>query len=619
MLRNKKAQLTIIIIIAVVLALGIISYLFFTGKIGLPSSSGEFDSVFTYYQQCIEQQTKTALDISGSQGGHMNADFIPGSDYAPFSNQLNFVGIPIPYWYYISSNGVIKQNVPTKSQMEKEIADYVQNNLWKCNFDQFYAQGWDIQFGKPTLTVRINTNNVKVDAKSAITVSNSESSSSKNEYSLSVDSKFGSFYDTAKSIYDKELSESFLENYSVDILRTYAPVDGVELGCSPKVWKTNDVENKLKEALTANIAALKFEGDYYALKNKTDNYFVINQEVSDSINLIYSKDWPTKIEINGKGVNSQLLTAKPVGNEGGFGTFGFCYSPYHFVYDISYPVLIQVYSTNELFQFPVVVVVDKNMPRNAIPSYYQGEDTTEDIDLCEFNTQNVNVNLLDSKLNPITDKIQLSYQCFTQECPLGETTTGSFSGAAPACVNGYLIAKGDNYATKKQLFSSNEETNADMLIDRLYNVSINLEVSGHSSNGIALISFEGNNGATAFLPDNGKIKLSEGMYNVTVYVYENSSITLPSSTKTQCTQVPETGLSALFGATKEQCYEVTTPSTTIEFGLSAGGKATDQYILPEMLEDGQLLVQVNEFPKPTSLEQLQYNYEAFESAGVGIE
>jgi hypothetical protein len=334
---------------------------------------------------------------------------------------------------------------------------------------------------------------------------------------------------------------------------------------------------------------------------------------------MYSKDWPTKIEINGKGVNSQILTAEPVGNEGGFGTFGFCYSPYHFVYDISYPVLIQVYSNKELFQFPVIVVIDKNMPRNALPSYYQGEDITADIELCEFNTQDVNVNLIDSQLRPITDNIQINYQCFTQECPLGETTNGKFSGKAPACVNGYLIAKGDNYATKKQLFSSNEETNADLLLDRLYNISVNLEVGGHLSNEIALISFEGNNGATAFLPENKKIRLSEGMYNVTVYVYENSSITIPSSTKTQCTQVPETGLSALFGATKEQCYEVTTPATTIDYGLNAGGKATDQYILPEMLEDGQLLVRVNEFPRPTTLEQLQYNYEAFDSAGVGIE
>jgi len=60
------------------------------------------------------------------------------------------------------------------------------------------------------------------------------------------------------------------------------------------------------------------------------------------------------------------LIANPVGNQPGLGVLCFCYVPYHFVYNIGYPVLIQVYSGEEIFQFPVAVVVKGNKPREAL-------------------------------------------------------------------------------------------------------------------------------------------------------------------------------------------------------------------------------------------------------------
>jgi len=618
MLGNKRAQMTIIIIVAIVIALGVIAFVLFSGKISFKPGSGEFDNVFNYYSDCIEQQAKFALDLSGSRGGRIEVDYIPGSAYAPSSNQLDFLGTPVPYWYYVSANGLVKQNVPSKSQIEKELAAYITDNLWKCDFEGFYSEGITIKSGKPSVSVRVNAKNVKVDVKNQMSVSNGEVSSTKSDYSVSVDSMFGTFYNEAKLIYEKELDEAFLENYSVDFVRTYAPVDGVITGCAPKIWKVGEVEDKIKQALAANVAALKFRGDYYDLKSKTNNYFVINQQVDSNVNLMYSPQWPTKIEINGQGVNGELMIAKPVGNEGDFGTLGFCYAPYHFVYDVSYPVLIQLYNNNELFQFPVVVVVDKNMPRNSLLAQYQ-DDYGEDMKLCDYLTQDVTVNLLDNNLDSIKDEVDISYQCFNQACNLGKSNGGSFSGKAPACLNGYLIAETSNYAKKKILFSSSSESSADIILDRLYNVSIDLSVGGGSLKGMALVSFIGENGANAFLPTNGKVRLSEGLYNVTVYVYGNSTIRIPASTKTQCTQVSEGGLLGLFGSTKEECYDISIPETKIEAGLIGGGKAEDQYLLPEMLSDGVLKVSVNEFPKPDSLEQLQYNYEIFNSMGVGLE
>ena len=70
---------------------------------------------------CLEEEALLGISVLGSQGGYIDIPaFEPGSQYAPFSNQLDFLGNPIPYWYYVSSNGVQKEQVPKKSDMEKQ-------------------------------------------------------------------------------------------------------------------------------------------------------------------------------------------------------------------------------------------------------------------------------------------------------------------------------------------------------------------------------------------------------------------------------------------------------------------------------------------------------------------
>src|SRR3989338_10555856 len=119
-------------------------------------------------------------------------------------------------------------------------------------------------------------------------------------------------------------------------------------------------------ALEANIPAIKIKGDYYKLNEKENKYFIqdIGENVDFNVNFMYSKHWPLKLEIWPS--EEGLLKAEPVGLQEGMGMLGFCYTPYHFVYDFAYPVLIQLYSGSEIFQFPVVVFIEKNQPRESL-------------------------------------------------------------------------------------------------------------------------------------------------------------------------------------------------------------------------------------------------------------
>jgi len=605
---NNQGQVSIYVIVALAIIAIIIGYFVYTNFISIDLGNGKFGEVYQYYDTCIQNNLKEAVDLAGTQGGRIYlSEFIPGSEYAPFSSQFNFMGFGVPYWYYIAGDGISKEQVPTKSQLEKEISKYLNEQLAKCDFSSFVEQGYNINLGEVSSSVSLGESEVKATVNSQLSVEKNNESAAVSSRSISLASNLGLLFDEALKIYSREKSDAFLENYSVDVLKLYAPVDGVLLQCAPQVWKTEDIKNELAQGLEANIAALKF-------KSKSGNYFDVGFDSKVNARAMYSSKWPQVLEIIGDGAGNGALVAKPEGNDAGLGVMGFCYVPYHFIYTLRFPVLIQLTAGDEVFQFPVVSVIDKNLPRQGVYSDLAGL-TDENFDFCQYKTQDVTVKTYDSSLSPIDAKVK--YSCFEQECDLGSSVNGVLETKAPACVNGLLIASKEGYDDSSIQFSSNDNELGELIMDRLYNISLVITSEGKVISGNALINFEGKRSASAFVPGNNEIQLSEGYYNVSVYVYGNSSITIPSSKSTQCVNVNSGGFLGLFGSTEEKCFDVELPETKIESALLGGGRS-DAYLLPVQLEKGSLTIEVGKLKTPASLEELQNTFSIFDNQKLEV-
>ncbi|MEK6855666.1 MAG: hypothetical protein AABX66_00750, partial [Nanoarchaeota archaeon] len=450
MRKNLRGQVSIYVIVAIAIVV-IIGIYFLVTKIISPGggTSGKFNEVYQYYDLCIERELKDAVDLAGTQGGRVyTPDFIPGSEYAPFSSQYNFMGFGVPYWMWIASNSLIKEQVPSKQSLENDIARYLNENLGKCDFSSFSEKGYSVSLGEISSKVVISQGGVRAEVDAKLDVQKDGQSEKVLSRSIDVQTNIGLLLDEALRIFAKEKAEAFLENYSVDVLRLNAPVDGTLVQCNPEVWKTNEIKESLQNAIEANLGALKF-------RNVPGDYFAVGIDSKVSARVLYSKSSPQVLEISGEGAKSGFLIAKPIGNQEGLGVMGFCYVPYHYVYDWRFPVMIQLMAGNEVFQFPVVVVVDKNLPRKGIYSNLLTEDNSS-FDLCEYKTQDISVNALDINLNSVDANIK--YQCFDQECDLGNTKGSTLITKAPACVNGFLIACANGFDETSQLFSSNEQS-----------------------------------------------------------------------------------------------------------------------------------------------------------------
>ena len=80
----------------------------------------------------------------------------------PFSSQLDFLGTPVPYWYYVSSNNVQKEQVPSKAEMNSQLEQFIEEKIRNCNFKEYEEDGFEIVMGEPKASVSINDKNVNI-------------------------------------------------------------------------------------------------------------------------------------------------------------------------------------------------------------------------------------------------------------------------------------------------------------------------------------------------------------------------------------------------------------------------------------------------------------------------
>jgi len=618
---NKRGQVTIFIIIAIILVASVAAFFIVRNVITVVEVPANLEPAYNSLLACIEEDASVGISVLEAQGGYIDLpEFEPGSSYMPFSSQLNFLGNPIPYWYYVSGNNIQKEKVPTKTFMEEELGRFVSSQISNCVLDEWYGEGYTIIMDEEAeADVTINDADVSVILKMPLRLEKANDTVLVSRHEVVVESELGKLYDSAREIYDYEQETMFLENYAIDTLRLYAPVDGVELECSPLVWNADDVFSDLEEAIEANTLSLKVDNPGLTLANEEDKYFVVDVPVDNNVRFINSRRWPHGFDVNPTENGGSAMIAKPIGNNPGMSMMGFCYVPYHFVYNVRYPVLVQVYSDYgiEVFQFPFAVVIEGNKPREAL------EVTATEIpkaELCEHMNTETQVNVFDSNLNSV--EADISYQCFGEMCSIGTTSKdGSLVAMFPECINGYVLAKADGFKDTKQFVASTIYSQTiDVLMNRLFEQTVNLRVDGKDYNGEAVIVFNTEDSSdTVLYPGQKTVDLSEGQYEVQVYIYKNGSIKLEETTQEQCMDVPQTGFGGLFGLTEEKCFDITIPAQEIESSLMGGG-TQNHYILESELGSSSIIdINADSLPTPVTAEDLQKNYLLFEEKGLDID
>lgn len=631
LLSKRLGQLTLFVIVALVIIGAIGGYFLFKSKFIQTEIPANILPVYEQYKSCVENSAIIGAKEIGLQGGYIEKPaFEAGSEYSPFSNQLGFLGRGIPYWYYVSGNGIAKEQIPTNKEMGQDLGDFIKTDIANCDFGALRAQGYVINAGDSQATANIQDNVIQVFMKQTIDVTFGDSSFSISNRQFDVSSNLGKMYNSAKRIYDYESEKLFIENYARDVLYTYAPVEGVLLNCSPKMWNPYEVFDNLKLALESNMQAIKINGDYYTKTSSSTDYFITGTGMdfgldNENVRLLYSRDWAGRFEV--WPTNNNLMIASPVGNQPGLNAMGFCYIPYKFVYDMYFPVLIQITSSNgdEIFQFPISVVISKNAVRQS-----NATETLEPLDeMCTNANSDLTVYSYDTNLNPV--EADVSFSCLTSSCQLGRTKIDNSSGdavlrtKAPQCSNGWLSVRADGYKEKKYLISTNEESSADILLSKEKQLGVEIYVDGSLTDNLGVLSISeylentSNYVAGVSYPYTKILKLADGDYSFDLKIYNKNSMTIPEVTKQQCFTAPKDGILGFMGFEDEKCMDITIPSQTMSNLLYAGG-VSNRYVSQSELENANLIrIYATSVSTPKSVEELQNSYEEIKLKSLDIE
>ena len=618
----KKAQVTIFIVVAVVIIASVL--LAFTLRRELFPATIEkvpekLRPFAEGYSLCLQSLGQEAIQILGARGGYI---FLPeredGSSFMPFGNSLEFLGDEIPYWFYISGNGLEQQRIPSISDMEGHLKRYVEENIDRCDsvITEFTLEGFEIEKrGQASARVKIKEEDVSLRVFMPLNIRLQDTRARVDVYDLNLEKALGRSYEAAKKIMNAENEQLFLEERTIDAIFLYEelPSTKTTLECNPKSYNFLSVEGSFKNVLANNIPFTKIKGTNYV---KANPYYEIDAGISDQrlgVNFLFIEK-PFKLDINGE--EDGLLRGESISQlSQPFLRSFLCLSSYSFAYTVAYPVLVSVYDAKSdlNFQFPFVVFINKNNPREAVEV---GTAVKQESKVCKFKLAEETVLTFSADDAKPLDDVTINYKCINTVCHIGVTSLEDGQAVlrenVPQCVNGFIIAEKEGYVRTKEQFSTNIDNQViNLLLEPLNELDVELilidNLGGERSLRrdetaiITLLEEEQEIAETLLYPENRKVSLVTGFYDVRIQVFKEGSLSLEEQSVEKCFKVPAGGLGGLIGLKEEKCQTFEFPAVEVDQLLFGG---TRFGFFAEVEGKNKLVLYTIENPVPEGVDDL---------------
>lgn len=513
---NKKAQITIFIIVGIILLFSSALIFYIKGKVtgvtpdpviiqkNLPE---DLEGLKKYVEECVYTTGKQAVIIAGSQGGYIYPnDFgVVGNPFDPtestginpFTNVKNFV---VPYWYYLESpnncngNCVFSSKRPAligedSSTIQSQISRYVEENLDYCinNFEIYKNMGYDV---KPSASLKIDTyitsRSVKIDVYWPM-LAGQDNLKQLDHFIVDIPVALKQIYDSADKLMQLEQNKSMTGAYTLNTILAYAadklPSAGtlssadIFTGNPPIKWSFKKSRSIVEDNIQWYTQAIKvMNSKNYAPYNNYDANpiiqaakfkMVIATNTTDfshyEINFKYSKSWPLYFDITPReGDNIQ-------GKSSDFGVLALmrmAIKDYAFQYDISYPVVVTLYDETAFYGegYDFNFAYETNIRNNKVLKsgfYALSVDNLKNSFACDESQKksgNITVNVTNKFTGkPIPDAGVYVY--FGKSgCPIGETNEDGLSVERYPKGIGELVVKKQDYTSSRALFATKENT-----------------------------------------------------------------------------------------------------------------------------------------------------------------
>lgn len=498
-----KAQISIFIILALVLALSIGTYLYLTSEAEvrrietvrpvIEKAPLEFAKAVDFVNNCLYETSKAALLKLGEGGGYIDTAKIKRNPFEPTESEGIELSpeseLVVPYWWYLKDKNSCEgkclfesKRLPiersgTTMSIEGQIDSFIEQNLGAClnDFRALKSQRFEvIEQAKPKATTTVANDDVFVTLKYPLLIKKAGIAHKQDTFLALLDVNFREIYDFASKLAELEAEHNYLEKDIRELIDAFSrldekalpPVSDLRFGFGiGKIWIKLDIEKRLKELFTNYIQLLQVAG--------TRNHKIIKAPTTAGIldtslfETLYNRGMIIPLEENHPTLTAKynyLDWWKPYVNIGGC-RGQICQSEswgstfmlvlglqrYNFVYDVSLPVLVEISNEGALkgegysFNFALEANLrdNKPMPSEFTPLKPIAENTMPSM-FCDADKRNggeLTLTLIDGRTKKGVDDALVSYSCGTTSCAIGMTANGVLKAKMPQCLGGIIGAE----------------------------------------------------------------------------------------------------------------------------------------------------------------------------------
>jgi hypothetical protein len=575
---NKSAQITVFIILGVLLLVvaGLVYYLFFTEEDfaeaeieeSIEEAPVEVKPVHSFMTSCAKDVALKGVVELGKHGGYIN---MLDEDLAEQEFKINILNptesdavtiaadesTHIAYWWYMRSKNtcfnceLTDRNAPTLKDIETQLERYMKKEIETCldKFSGFRRQGFSIiKTANTTVDVTVAEEDVTFYLEYPIKVTLDQKSTDISKVFVRVPLDLEEFHELADEITKAEVDNNYLEDIFLFLLSIYSsndmgrlpPIYASDTGVAKNFWVKQVVTQRIRELLTVYIPLIQFNSTLnsapYLVEDSAENqtyYKIFYREYLSKdygeyeVNFIYL-DHPIYYHTNPGGTITSVTEVK----ERELSIFGLSFGTpfeenvYDYLYDVSFPVIVELKKNNSLYGEPYrfYFAMEANIRNNKrIQDWMAGNGTMGPFDrskvsmtpkkesemdiaasgirglsgganksiFCNKNQRIgsfATINLKDSVTGEGVDKVRVKFGCGShRSCTVGETTLDTVTNESnlttqlPICLGGgYLRVTKEGYK---------EKTVPKLTSDMVSNFSIDVKLDPLVKKNISVMKF----------------------------------------------------------------------------------------------------------------------------------
>ena len=676
---KSKGQVTLYIIMGFVLliALGLVFYLR-TLPEEIPAEIKraeelplQFLPVSDFVDACLARISTEALTKLGNRAGYIipeqygieaiTADPTSGSavQFSPRSS------MNVPYWYFLkSANGCrgrcefAVQRPPlraasiTDNSIETQISNYVSQNIERCTggFEQFKGQGVFVEkSGDISARTTVTENDISIVLRYPLKITQANAVGEVNEFSARMELNLKRIYELGSLLTELEAQYRYLENDVLNMIVLFSGIDDKKLPPmaetefkfgSGESWTKSQVKGNIENMLMSYIPMLKVTGTanyepFTAIGNELQEalYNVhstvpLNETFSDlEVRMTYLDFWPIYFDLNCDGehctsesVSSNLLALIGI-------------QRYNFVYDVSFPVMVEIYDRNALrgqgyyFRYFLEGNIRNNevLKSDFVPLEMVNPNPSSL--LCKESSRNSGQVVVTVKEgDKLLDDVEVMYSCAGETCSIGKTSRGALVAKFPICFGGIVTLNKDGYLARSEILSTELEKpgkiESAMVKLSTVNVKVEKKKMGYSdgkwgfnaasspleAEEYGMITFRRKGqildddltqSAEFRFGENVSVQLAPGDYELEVRLFTDEDVVIPADERCEgelffkeCFTIPKTSINETFplGGGK---INVTITAGDLNLSMTVYALALGILDVPEALRKIEMLEQIN--------------------------